>query len=250
MSILLRAAQLIKRPVVTLAGDDIAQVKDVVYSSRRGELAGFTLNGRGLFSGPLRKVLPWEGVHGIGPDAVMIKDEHSLAPRKALRGGDDGPGGDVLGSRVITASGRELGDVTDVILVVGDEGTDAVGYEIESRDARHRRRQFVPLPDTLAVSDEALIVPDAALEFIRDDLAGFGAAVDEFRERLRAGAPPGSTATAEAPESTPARNGDPDTADDAPSGSVPPPPLPGADLTDPPVLPPDSDSPRAPRIRP
>jgi hypothetical protein len=35
------------------------------------------------------------------------------------------------------------------------------------------------------VSSEALMLPDAATDFIRDDLAGFGAAVEEFRTRLR-----------------------------------------------------------------
>jgi uncharacterized protein YrrD len=184
MSVLLRAADLVKRPVVTLAGDDVAQIKDVIYSSGSGELAGFTLNGRGLFAGPLRKTLPWENVHGLGPAAVMIRDETSLADRKALRGETEGAGGAVLGSTVITHSGRNLGVVTDVILAVGDT-TDAVGYEIQPSDASAPRRQFVPLPDALAVSGEALMLPDAATEFIRDDLAGFGAAVEEFRTRLR-----------------------------------------------------------------
>jgi uncharacterized protein YrrD len=196
VSVLLRAAELVKRPVVTLDGEDVAQVKDVVYASATGELAGFTLNGRGLFSGPLRKSLPWAVVHGLGPDAVMIKDESVLATRDALAGTSGGRGGgSVLGSWVMTDGGRRLGHVTDVILAVGEGVTDAVGYEIEPADELAPRRQFVPLPDTLAVSSEALVVPDAATEFIRDDLAGFGAAVDEFRERLRAGAPPGSTVT-------------------------------------------------------
>jgi uncharacterized protein YrrD len=195
MSVLLRAAELVKRPVVTLAGEDVAQIKDVVYASASGELAGFTLNGRGMFAGPMRKTLPWAAVHGLGPDAVMIKDESVLAARNALAGEREGAGGSVLGSRVVTDGGRNLGRVTDLILAVGEGGTDAVGYEIEPTDEPASRRQFVPLPDTLAVSGEALLVPDAATEFIRDDLAGFGAAVDEFRERLRAGAPPGSTVT-------------------------------------------------------
>ncbi len=185
MSVLLRAADLVKRPVVTLAGDDVAQVKDVIYSSVTGELAGFTLNGRGVFAGPMRKTLPWENVHGLGPAAVMIQDLSSLGDKKALRGQTEGAGGAVLGSTVITESGRNLGTVTDVILAVGDSMTDAVGYEISPSDDSAPRRQFVPLPDALSVSGEALILPDAAREFIRDDLAGFGAAVEEFRARLR-----------------------------------------------------------------
>lgn len=191
MSVLLRAAELVKRPVVTLAGEDVAQIKDIIYSSRNGELAGFTLNGRGVFSGPLRRTLPWENVHGLGPEAVMIKDETGLADRKALRGEREGAGGAVLGSTVITEGGRNLGVVTDVILSVGDRITDAVGYEISPADDAAPRRQFVPLPDTLSVSGEALMLPESAINFIRDDLAGFGAAVDEFRSQLRQQSPAG-----------------------------------------------------------
>jgi hypothetical protein len=47
---------------------------------------------------------------------------------------------------------------------------------------------FIPLPDTVAVSGENLIVPAAATEFVSEDLAGFGAAVGAFRARLREGA--------------------------------------------------------------
>jgi uncharacterized protein YrrD len=253
MTVLLRAAELVKRPVVTLAGKDVAQIKDVIYASADGELAGFTLNGRGMFSGPMRKTLPWQSVHGLGPDAVMITDEDKLADRKALSGEREGAGGGVLGSRVLTAGGRELGVVTDLILAVNEGATDAVGYEISPSDDAAPRRQFVPLPDTMAVSGEALIVPDAATEFIRDDLAGFGAAVDEFRERLRAGAPAGSTITATPPVGIPMPtllDDEPPFVDDAPpreddvpaaNGSAKP-PLPGAD-PDPPVLPPEADEP-------
>jgi uncharacterized protein YrrD len=184
VSVLLRAAELVKRPVVTLAGDDVAQIKDVVYSSVSGELAGFTLNGRGIFAGPLKKTLPWPNVHGLGPAAVMIKDLDSLADRHAFEGELEGAGGAVLGSIVLTQGGRSLGKVTDVILSVTEKTTDAVGYEIEPSDQSAPRRQFVPLPDALSVSGEALILPDSALDFIRDDLAGFGAAVEEFRSRL------------------------------------------------------------------
>ena len=185
MSVLLRAADLVKLPVVTLAGDDVAQIKDVIYSSRDGELSGFTLNGRGVFAGPMRRTLPWQNVHGIGPAAVMIQDENALADRHALGGEREGAGGAVLGSTVITQGGRNLGVVTDVILSVTEQVTDAVGYEIDPSDDAAPRRQFVPLPDALSVSGEALMLPDSAVNFIRDDLAGFGAAVDEFRSQLR-----------------------------------------------------------------
>jgi len=233
MSVLLRAAELIKRPVVTLAGDDVAQVKDVIYASGSGELAGFTLNGRGIFAGPMKKTLPWENVHGLGPAAVMIADAESLGDRHAFDGEREGAGGVVLGSIVLTRSGRNLGKVTDVILAVNEKATDAVGYEIEPSDAAAPRRQFVPLPDTLSVSGEALILPDSALDFIRDDLAGFGAAVEEFRARLTAPTPTdgggadgsdGSTRTVPRPPTPP-------TPPDGTAGSPIPDPAPDQEQT-------------------
>ncbi|MFZ2173782.1 MAG: PRC-barrel domain containing protein, partial [Rhodococcus sp. (in: high G+C Gram-positive bacteria)] len=78
----------------------------------------------------------------------------------------------------------------DVIVEVGDsESTqcDVVGYEIESSEALGHKgtRVLLPLPDTLAASGEHLMVPASATGFVRDDLAGFGAAVAAFRAQLK-----------------------------------------------------------------
>ncbi|MCW2620522.1 MAG: PRC-barrel domain containing protein [Frankiales bacterium] len=180
MSVLMRATEIAKRPVVTLAGEDIAQVKDIVYESDGGSVAGFTLAGRGMFAGPLKTGLVWAAVHGLGPDAVMVADEGALSPLDDVLGpaGErSAGGGDVLGSRVLTESGTDLGKVVDVVLEVGTV-LDVVGYEIDPQEGK---KVFIPLPDTLAVSGQTLVVPDAAREFVSDDLAGFGAAVTAFR---------------------------------------------------------------------
>jgi uncharacterized protein YrrD len=189
MSVLMRATEIMKRPVVTLAGEDVAQIKDIVYAgAEAGEVAGFTLAGRGIFSGPRKEALPWSAVQGLGRDAVMIADEQALDTRQAVVEKGEARGGDVLGSRVLTDDGVDLGKVVDVILEVG-RTADVVGYAIDSTEAlgRDRRTVLIPLPDTIAVSGEALIVPSAATEFVTDDLSGFGAAVDAFRTRLRGG---------------------------------------------------------------
>lgn len=184
----MRAREIMKRPVVTLAGEDIAEIKDLVYAGEAGEVAGFTLNGRGLFAGPLKTALPWSAVHGLGRDAVMVTGEDVLEERTAVveRSARSGAGGDVLGSRVLTDSGTDLGEIVEVILSVG-ERADVVGYEIDSSEAlgKDGRKLLIPLPDALSVSGEALMVPAAAVEFVTDDLSGFGAAVDAFRARLR-----------------------------------------------------------------
>ncbi|MGH3899815.1 MAG: PRC-barrel domain-containing protein [Pseudonocardiaceae bacterium] len=186
--LLLRASELIGRPVVTLGGELIAEIKDVVFERTGGRIAGFTLRNPGLFSRARKDSLPWGGVHGVGRDAVMVFDEtvllaaKELAPRKQARKAD------VLEDRVLTDNGRELGRVVDVVLHSGTR-LEVVGYEVEASEALGTagRRVLIPLPDTVAVSGENLIVPAAATEFVSEDLAGFGAAVDAFRARLREG---------------------------------------------------------------
>ena len=197
MTVLLRASEIAKLPVVTFAGDDVAQIKDVVYGAGGGELSGFTLAGRGLFAGPLKTGLPWKAVAGLGPDALMIVDADALVPLDSVveaagSSSSKASRGDVLGSTVLTDTGTALGAVVDVVIeVTGPAGrggrADVVGYEIQPAE-RRSAKLLIPLPDTLAASGEHLIVPHSATNFVRDDLAGFGAAVTDFRAQLSGGA--------------------------------------------------------------
>ena len=183
----MRASEVTKRPVVTFAGDDIAQIKDIVYGTGGGQIAGFTLAGRGLFSGPLKESLPWAAVAALGPDAVMVRDHTALEPRKEfLAEAGDTDGGDVMGSEVLTDTGTSLGTVSDVIIQTDARSCEVVGYEIEASEAMGTKGQkvLIPLPDTISASGEHLVVPAAAREFVSQDLAGFGASVEAFRSRL------------------------------------------------------------------
>lgn len=190
MSLLLRATDLIGRVVVTIdTGEDVAEIKDVVYATGRARLLGFTLRRRGFLAGPMKRVLPFPNVAAMGRDAVMIDSVASLAPSsdafaQAVSGAGDR---NVLDDEVLTESGRRLGKVTDVVIL--SQGVpEVVGYEVDAGEALGARagsRVLIPLPHTLAVSGQALMVPAAAEEFVVDDLAGFGAAVDAFRARLR-----------------------------------------------------------------
>jgi uncharacterized protein YrrD len=175
-SLLTSALDVPGRPVVTLAGEDIAQVRDVVFD-RGGRVTAFTLAGRGLLSGPMKPWLPWSAVHGFGPDALVVADDAALQ-----EGATPGVDGSVIGDEVLTRSGTVVGTVVDAILRLDGASLDVVGYEVEGANGEAGR--FVPLPDTLSVNAGRLVVPDSALQFLSDDLAGFGASVDTFRSRL------------------------------------------------------------------
>ncbi len=189
---LMRTSEITQRPVVTMAGEDVAQIKDVVYAADGGSVSGFTLAGRGIFAGPLKDGLTWASVSALGADAVMISDESVLAPVQSIvdrSRGSASSAGDVLGSQVLTEEGVGLGTVHDVIVsvdVTGGEQCDVVGYEVEASEGLGSQGQMVliPLPDTMAASGEHLIVPSSAKDFVGHDLAGFGAAVERFRAHL------------------------------------------------------------------
>lgn len=177
------ASQIHGLPVVTVhGGDDVAEVRDVIYSPQEGRLVGLTLNKRGFFSGRRREVLPADAIHAIGRNAVMILDESSLvAPEDAPDDvGQPATERNVIGDDVLTEAGMSLGVVRDLALLVGSTG-EVVGYQIEKVGGGHG---YIPLPAQLAVSGTALVVPDVTQEFVRDDLVGLGAAVDDFRARL------------------------------------------------------------------
>jgi uncharacterized protein YrrD len=183
VNLLVTASQINGLPVVTVrGGDDVAEVRDVIYNPEEGRLVGLTLNKRGFLTGRRREVLPAEAIHAIGQDAVMVLDESSLvapedAPDDVARPATDR---NVLGNDVLTEGGVSLGRVVDLALLVGSSG-EVVGYQIDKAGGG---RGYIPLPAQLAVSGAALVVPDLTEEFVRDDLVGLGAAVGEFRARL------------------------------------------------------------------
>ena len=136
MKLLITASQINGLPVVTVrGGDDVAEVRDVIYSPDAGRLVGLTLNDRGFFAGRHRDVLPAEVIHAIGKDAVMVMDESSLtAPEDAPEDvGRPATERNVIGNDVLTERGVSLGAVNDLVLLVGSSG-EVVGYQIEKPD--------------------------------------------------------------------------------------------------------------------
>ncbi|WAX79361.1 PRC-barrel domain-containing protein [Streptomyces sp. KMM 9044] len=186
MNALMLASDITRRPVVTLGGEAVAQVKDVVFDGHAGQVSGFTLSGRGLFSGPLRQALPWEAVTSLGPHAVMIRDETAFESRDEVADSAEAAHGNVLGARVLTDTGTDLGHVTDVVIEVTTAQALVAGYEITPAKAlsHHGRTAFIPLVRTIAVSGEALVVPAAVAEFMTGDLPSLEKAIPEFRSRM------------------------------------------------------------------
>jgi uncharacterized protein YrrD len=171
MTALMHGRDVAGLPVVDVSsGEDVAEIRDLIFDPGQGEVQGFTLAKRGLFGRRLREVLPVDLIRSVGTHAVMIDstdaiiDPDDAAPdiaavdRKA----------DVTSNSVITESGRNLGQVLDVILAGGAHPR-VVGYQIGGGSAGDG---FVPIDTSRAVSASTLVVPDSFENRVRTDLTG------------------------------------------------------------------------------
>jgi uncharacterized protein YrrD len=192
MSTIAAATTFIGLPVVTLdGGDDVAEVKDVVYDADVARLIGFTLNKRGWFRGPMKQVLPWGQVAAVGRDAVMVRDMSALSERGDAPTDVAEPAANrnVIGNAVLTDEGVELGTVADLVVELDAEAT-VVGYQLDTKGTPTGHGMvLIPLPEQISVSGDALVVPKEVEAFIRDDLTGFGGAVESFRSQLKGARP-------------------------------------------------------------
>ncbi len=203
---LVRATELVGLPVLSITeGEAVADIKDVLYAPERGGVLGFTLNRRRTLGGPLKEPLALASIFAIGPDAVTVAAATALdGGASKLRGGARADAQrNVLANQVLTDTGTAIGQVADIIVAIGvvaadggegrsggtyDDGRvwhagDVVGYELEP-PAKGEPPRFLPLPYTLSVSGEILMVPAGVEPYIRDELSALAPAVEAFRASL------------------------------------------------------------------
>ncbi|CAM5670470.1 PRC-barrel domain containing protein OS=Streptomyces tendae OX=1932 GN=GUR47_35935 PE=4 SV=1 [Streptomyces tendae] len=134
-----------------------------------------------MLSGPLKEGLPWSAVYALGHDAVMIQDRRGLVTATAMTADRTNLRARLLGARVLTEAGAEIGTVLDVVVEGGTGGR--VGFWVAASrrfvpgHTRHRRRVYVPRGETLTVTGRALVLPEDAVRHVADDLPGFTALV-------------------------------------------------------------------------
>jgi uncharacterized protein YrrD len=179
---LLRGADLIGLPVVDAStGDDVAEVRDVLFDAAQGKITGFTLRRPGFLGRRLKQTLSISYVLSVGTGAVMIETPDALFRLEDSSGDAVGNSdGTVAGDRVITESGRILGELKDVV-VLGGQAPRVVGFEIGGGAAGDG---LIPVGAATGISGSALIVPDEYEYRIKSDLTGLAAElalIDEGR---------------------------------------------------------------------
>lgn len=168
------AASFVGMPVYSLEkATKLGYIKDVIYDSQNSKLMAFTMEYPGLFS-PTRYVLPFENVRSVGRDALMVENSQALIP-----GRQKPEISRIIDSNhttsdkiVMTASGNDLGRVSDVI--IDPDSGEAVSYIVSSGLAQSigRGKDYVDAGHASVIGPSAVIVPDDVETTLREQEPG------------------------------------------------------------------------------
>jgi uncharacterized protein YrrD len=165
----IRGKDILKRPVIARdTGEKVGQVDDLVIDRSGTRVLGIVAAGKMIFGS--EKVVPWAAVRSVGLDSVVIESKSSVVK------GSQAPeiaevlkeGYILLGNRVLTTGGRELGKVENVFF---DPETGTVeGYELTGGTNKQRESgsAFLPVHPSFEVGKQYSFVDPSAVETIED----------------------------------------------------------------------------------
>ncbi|MEK8089649.1 PRC-barrel domain-containing protein [Thermithiobacillus plumbiphilus] len=146
-------------------GETLGSVRDLVFDHDADRLVALVLSDRELFGMIKAHVVPWEALITIGPDAVMVRDDHAsivVDERPEIRKLMEGAGA-LSGKRVFTTDGRDLGTLGD--MYIDEASGNIVGYEVSGgvvNDAMAGKRFLAVEHGMRLGEDVALVPPEAA----------------------------------------------------------------------------------------
>lgn len=145
-------------PVVhTASGRELGRVREWLLDGQGETVVAFVAEGGGWL--PQRRLFAFRDILALGPDAVLVGREGSH-PEGDPPLWEGEPTTRVLGLRVLSGSGSELGVVEDILI---DEHTGRVsGWRLSTGliDDILEGRQLVEPQPLVSISDERIIIQD------------------------------------------------------------------------------------------
>lgn len=154
-----KGQEIIDLPVINLeTGKEIGNVKDVVFDPNQEAITGLIINGGSWLQG--NRMVCYEKLHGIGEDAVTIEDDSALAEPDEIKECLNGADGNVIGAKVVTNDGKELGNIEDIVLNSNSGEIDS--YEITDGVVQDilEGRGILNVSDDLKYGEDVVIVSD------------------------------------------------------------------------------------------
>ena len=168
-----KGTEVIGLTVVTFdTGEKLDSVNDIVFDQDSNHVLALVVDEGGWTSNA--RVVPFEAIQTIGPDAVIITTAQAVIDASHRpRINDILERNNILkGTAIMTTDGRELGELSDIYF---DEATGAVeGYETSGgifADA-YTGRSFIPAKYTLRIGEDAAFVPPEVIELMEEHREG------------------------------------------------------------------------------
>jgi uncharacterized protein YrrD len=165
-----KGKSVIGQPVYSVAdGVKVESVKDLVLEEGEDGVIALLVSEGGLLS--TSTVVPFASVVRFGPSAVMIDDRSSVIPAASDPHVTEilGRQGTLLGTRVLTDGGEDLGTIADMYF---DEASGRItGYEVSGGligDAM-RGSSYLPFDQIETVGADAVIATGAARDAVMPD---------------------------------------------------------------------------------
>lgn len=182
-----RYSEVLGLPVICAAnGKMLGIVKDIVFCPKERKVVAFLLERKGC---EIRKrVVLIEDALSLGKDALIVDDVDSV---KELRKVEDGPEfkekGDILGLRIYTKSGDDLGVVKDVLFdfthgkIDGVEISDGLVQDIV------KGRNVLPLIGKVEFGEENILVDSESVEEMMETGGGIKNIIEGNKKALGKG---------------------------------------------------------------
>lgn len=143
-------------------GKKLGKVEDLVLDPQGSRVLGILVDEAGWFKEA--KVVAWPSFRVIGLDAVIIDDEASVKKASEVPEMSEvlEAGNVLIGARVSTTDGRELGKIEEFYF---DPATGVVkGFELSGG----KGRSFLPTPASFRAGEDVALVDPSAVETITD----------------------------------------------------------------------------------
>jgi uncharacterized protein YrrD len=144
------------------SGKKVGKVEDLIVDRQGSRVLGILVDEAGWFKEA--KVVPWSSFRVIGLDAVVIDDEASAKKASEVPEMSEvlDKGNVLVGARVATTDGRELGKLEDFYF---DPETGIVkGFELSGG----KGRSFLPASASFRAGKDVALVDPSAVETITD----------------------------------------------------------------------------------
>jgi uncharacterized protein YrrD len=144
------------------SGRKLGKVEDLVLDRQGSRILGILVDEAGWFKEA--KVVPWPSFRVIGLDAVIIDEEASVKKASEVPEMSEvlKRGNVLVGARVATTDGRELGKIEDFYF---DPETGLVkGFELSGG----KGRSFLPTPASFQAGEDVALVDPSVVETITD----------------------------------------------------------------------------------